>query len=78
MATVYKEKIEFDNPKKMDEAVRKARLCYQQLKGKTDQGKGWVSKNEFKGRKQKPAYLKNFGRDHQRKRFSKPKESQTA
>ena len=62
----------------MDEAVRKARLCYQQFKGKTKQGKSWVQKNEFKGRTQKPAYLKNFGRDHQRKKFNKPKESKTA
>ena len=62
---VYKEKIEFDNPKTMDEAVRKARWC-------------WVNKGEFKGKKHKPAYLKNFGRDHQRKKFNKPKEIQTA
>ena len=31
---VYKEKIEFDHPKTMDEAMRKDRLCYQQFKGK--------------------------------------------
>ena len=29
LPTLYKEKIEFDNPKTMDEVVRKARLCYQ-------------------------------------------------
>ena len=62
----------------MDEAVRKARLCYQQFKGKGEHGKSWVNKSEFKGKKQKLAYLKNFGRDHQRKKFNKPKESQTA
>ena len=62
----------------MDEAVRKARLCYQQFKEKNEQGKSWVNKNKFKGRKHKPAYLKNFGRDHQRKNFNKPRESQTA
>ena len=65
LPTVYKEKIEFDNPKTIDEAVRKARLCYQQFKRKTEYGKGWINKSEFKGKKQKPAYLKNFGRDHQ-------------
>ena len=75
---VYKEKIEFDNPKTMDEAVRKARLCYQQFKGKGEHGKGWVNKGEIKRKKQKPAYLKNYGRDHRRKKFNKPKESQTA
>ena len=39
LPTMYKQKIEFDNPKTMDEAVRKARLCYQQFKGKAEQGK---------------------------------------
>ena len=29
LPAVYKEKIKFDNPKNMDEAVKKARLCYQ-------------------------------------------------
>ena len=62
----------------MDEAVRKARLCYQQFKGKAEQGKSWLNKSEFKGKRQKPEYLRNFGRDHQRKKFNKPKESQTA
>ena len=75
---MYKEKIEFDNPNTMDEAVRKARLCYQQFKGKAEQGKSWLNKGEFKGKRPKPAYLRNFGRDHQRKKFNKPKESQTA
>ena len=42
---VYKEKIEFDNPKTMDEAVRKARLCYQQFKGKNEHGKSWINKS---------------------------------
>ena len=72
---MYKEKIEFDNPKTMDEAVRKDRLCYQYFKGKNEHGKSWVNKREFKGKKQKLAYLKNFGRDHQWKKFNKPKES---
>ena len=62
----------------MDEVVRKARLCYQHFKGKSEHGKSWINKGEFKGNKQKPAYLKNFGRDHQRKKFNKTKESQTA
>jgi len=51
---MYKEKIEFDNPKTMDKVVRKARLCYQQFKGKSEHGKSWVNKGEFKGKKQKP------------------------
>ena len=60
LPAVYREKIEFDNPKTMDEAVRKARLCYQQFKGKGEHGKSWVNKSEFKGKKQKLSYLNNF------------------
>ena len=78
LPVVYKEKIEFDNPKNMDKVVRKARLCYQQSKGKAEHGKSWLNKGEIKGKKQKPAYLRNFCRDHQRKSFNKPKESQTS
>ena len=62
----------------VNDIVRKARLCYQQFKGKSEHGKGQINQGEIKGKKQKPAYLKNFGRDHQRKKFNKSKESQTA
>ena len=51
LPAVYKEKIEFDNPKTMDEVVRKSRLCYQQFKGRGEHGKSWVNKGEFKGKK---------------------------
>lgn len=30
----HKERIEFDNPKRIDEVVGKERLCYQQFKSK--------------------------------------------
>ena len=36
---VYKERIEFDNPKTMDEVVRKARLCYNSSKVKMNMEK---------------------------------------
>jgi len=40
-----RERIEFDNPKTMDEAIRKARLCYQQSKQKGEGfGKRWADK----------------------------------
>lgn len=40
-----RERIEFDNPKTMDEAIRKARLCYQQNKQKGEKyGKRWTDK----------------------------------
>eukprot|EP00253_Pinus_taeda_P022926 PITA_22926 len=39
------ERIEFDNPKSMDEAIRKARICFQQNKQKGEGvGKRWMDK----------------------------------
>lgn len=37
--THMKERIEFVNPKTMDEALKKARMCNQQAKEKGEQGK---------------------------------------
>eukprot|EP00253_Pinus_taeda_P011080 PITA_11080 len=44
-----RERIEFDNPKSMDEVIRKARICYQQgkQKGETANRK-WNEKRSFK------------------------------
>eukprot|EP00253_Pinus_taeda_P017453 PITA_17453 len=44
-----RERIEFDNPKSMDEVIRKARICYQQgkQKGETANRK-WSEKKNFK------------------------------
>eukprot|EP00253_Pinus_taeda_P009990 PITA_09990 len=44
-----RERIEFDNPKSMDEVIRKARICYQQgkQKGETANRK-WNEKRNFK------------------------------
>ena len=56
-----RERIEFVNPQTMDEAIRKARLCYQQNKLKSDVGKGWQPK---KGQKSNSTFKnsknKNF------------------
>lgn len=46
--TVYKQHIVFDNQKKMDELVQKARLCYQQLKNKGECSKFWQNKDKSK------------------------------
>lgn len=45
LPTFMKEKLEFDNPKTMDEAVWKAQICYQQMKQKGEVNKSWPSKN---------------------------------
>eukprot|EP00253_Pinus_taeda_P031732 PITA_31732 len=44
-----RERIEFDNPKSMDEVIRKARICYQQRKQKGEAvGRKWNEKKSFK------------------------------
>eukprot|EP00253_Pinus_taeda_P014041 PITA_14041 len=44
-----RERIEFDNPKSMDEVIRKARICYQQSKQKDEAaGRKWNEKKSFK------------------------------
>eukprot|EP00253_Pinus_taeda_P017012 PITA_17012 len=44
-----RERIEFDNPKSMDEAIRKARICYQKSKQKGEiVGRKWNEKKGFK------------------------------
>eukprot|EP00253_Pinus_taeda_P030276 PITA_30276 len=44
-----RERIEFDNPKSMDEVIRKARICYQQSKQKGEAaGRKWNEKKSFK------------------------------
>eukprot|EP00253_Pinus_taeda_P007269 PITA_07269 len=43
------ERIEFDNPKSMDEVIRKARICYQQSKQKGEtSNKKWNERKRFK------------------------------
>eukprot|EP00253_Pinus_taeda_P002643 PITA_02643 len=44
-----RERIEFDNPKSMDEVIRKARICYQQRKQRGEAaGRKWNEKKSFK------------------------------
>lgn len=43
-----KEKLEFENPKMIDEAVQKAQIYYHQMKHKREGTKNWTSK---KGKK---------------------------
>eukprot|EP00253_Pinus_taeda_P001879 PITA_01879 len=49
LPSYMRERIEFDNPKSMDEVIRKARICYQQgkQKGETASRK-WNEKKSFK------------------------------
>ena len=40
----YKDKIEFYEPRTLEEAIRKAKYCYEQSKGKPDYHKTWKDK----------------------------------
>ena len=44
----YKDRIEFDEPRTLDEAIRKAKYCYEQRKGKPDYHKTWKDKKNEK------------------------------
>eukprot|EP00253_Pinus_taeda_P021744 PITA_21744 len=49
LSPYMRERIEFDNPKSMDEVIRKARICYQQSKQKGEAaGRKWNEKKSFK------------------------------
>ena len=42
----YRDKIEFDNPKSLSEAFRKARMCYDQYKQRVEFPKTWKDKKK--------------------------------
>jgi len=44
----YREIIEFDNPKTMDQTIRKENLCFYQNHKKYDNSKGWMTKKNEK------------------------------
>ena len=44
----YKENIEFDMTKTMDEATRKAKLCYHLFKQRSEPSRNWQHKKNYK------------------------------
>ena len=44
----YKDNIEFDMPKTMDKAIRKAKLCYRMFKQRSELNKTWKNKKNEK------------------------------
>ena len=44
----YKDRIEFYEPRTLEEAIRKAKYCYEQSKGKPDYHKAWKDKKNEK------------------------------
>ena len=59
----YKDIIEFDEPITLEEAIRKAKYCYDHNKSKPDVHKAWKDKknDKFDQRKKgfKPSYFRN-------------------
>jgi len=54
LPAIYKERIEYDNPRTLEEAMRKAKFCYDQNKKRMDQNSNWKGKrpdNSNQGRK---------------------------
>ena len=45
----YKEKIEFEMPKTMDEAIRKSKLCYHLFKQRSELTRYWKNKKMRRG-----------------------------
>jgi hypothetical protein len=41
----YQNRIEFDEPKTLEDTIRKARYCYEQLGHRTEPCEGWKQKN---------------------------------
>jgi hypothetical protein len=60
----YRDKIEFDEPKTLEDTIQKERYCYEQFKNKTEPHKDWKKKNNsgFKKKGFKPSRFKNHGK----------------
>ena len=57
----YKEKIEFYEPRTLEEAIRKAKYCYEKSRGKPDYQKTWKDKrNEKYDQRKKSLKPSNF------------------
>ena len=57
----YKDIIEFYEPRTLEEAIRKAKYCYEQSKGKPDYHKAWKDKKNGNFDQRKKGFkLSNF------------------
>ena len=58
----YKDRIEFYEPRTLKEAIRKAKYCYEKIKGKPDYHKSWkYKKNEKSDQRKKGFKPSSFG-----------------
>jgi hypothetical protein len=61
----YQNRIEFDEPKTLEDTIRKARYCYEQLGHRTEPREGWKQKNSsgFQKKGFKSPRFKNYKKD---------------
>ena len=61
----YKDRIEFYEPRNLEEAIRKSKYCYEQSENKPDDQKTWKDKRSEKSDQRKKGYKpSNFGNRH--------------
>lgn len=46
----FRDRIEYDKPRSLDEVMRKLKHCYEQSKHKNDSRQGWKGKDKGKGK----------------------------
>ena len=62
----YKDRIEFYEPRTLEEAIRKAKYCYEQSKGKPDYHKAWKDKKNEKFDQRKKGFKPSNFRNQQK------------
>ena len=62
----YKDKIEFDEHRTLEEVIRKAKYCYDKKKGKPDHYKAWKDKKNEKFAERKKGFKPPHFRNQQR------------
>ena len=63
----YKDRIEFGEPRTLEEAIRKAKYCYDKNKSKSDIDKAWKDKKNEKFDQRKKGFKPSHFQNQQRK-----------
>ena len=66
MPQAYRDRIEFYEPRTLEEAIRKAKYCYEQSKGKPDLHKAWKDKKNEKFDQRKKGFKPSRFRNQQK------------
>ena len=63
---MFKERIKYDNPKTLEEVMRKTNFCYDQNKNKRENVPNWKNKRRgnFEQKKKGTKFYKNFGNNY--------------